>query len=128
LDYLKSSLKGEIMSANEWEWSIVPDQQKHSERVTMIRPIQYEMTNPIDPQLFEEQFISRQGKALTLNISSGGMLLLMDHAPEVMQVLKVHVPMPLNTTEIPTLAEVAWTRPLPMGRNGVHFVGLKFVL
>jgi PilZ domain len=120
--------KGEIMASYDWEWPVVPNLQKHSERVTMIRPIQYEMTSPIDPELFEEQFMSRRGKALAINVSSGGMLLLMDHAPDVMQVLKVHVPMTIHLTQIPTLAEVAWTRPVPMGPNDLHFVGLKFVL
>jgi hypothetical protein len=116
------------MAAYEWDWSIVPNQQKHRERVTMIRPVNYEMTNPIDPELFEERYVSRNGKALTINISSGGMLVMMDHSPDVMQVLKVHVPIPLNMTQIPTLAEVAWTRPVPMGADELHFVGLKFVL
>lgn len=120
--------KGEIMASHDWEWPVVPNLQKHSERVTMIRPIQYEMTSPIDPELFEEQFMSHRGKALAINVSSGGMLLLMDHAPDVMQVLKVHVPMTIHLTQIPTLAEVAWTRPVPMGPSDLHFVGLKFVL
>ena len=61
-----------MMAAPDWDWRTAPSQQKHSERVTMIRPIEYESTSPIDPDLFEEQFHSRQGKALTLNISSGG--------------------------------------------------------
>lgn len=116
------------MAAPNWDWRIAPSQQKHSERVTMIRPIEYESTSPIDPDLFEEHFQSRQGKALTLNISSGGMLLVMDHAPDLLQLLKVHVPIPIQKTHIPTLAEVAWTRPLPMGPQYLHFVGLKFVL
>jgi hypothetical protein len=120
--------KGEIMASYEWEWPVMPNQQKHSERVTMIRPIQYEMTSPIDHELFEEQFASRQGKALAINVSSGGMLLLMDRAPDIMQVLKVHVPMTSHLMQIPTLAEVAWTRPVPIGPNNLHFVGLKFVL
>lgn len=120
--------KGEAMTMDEWEWPVVPNQQKHSERVTMLRPIQYEMTNPIDPELFDEQFTSRRGKALAINVSSGGMLLLMEHAPNLMEVLKVHVPMTIHLTQIPTLAEVAWTRPVPMGLNQLHFVGLKFVL
>ena len=119
---------GDMMAAPDWDWRTAPSQQKHSERVTMIRPIEYESTSPIDPDLFEEHFHSRQGKALTLNISSGGMLLVMDHAPDLLQLLKVHVPIPIQKTHIPTLAEVAWTRPLPMGPQDLHFVGLKFVL
>lgn len=120
--------KGEIMASYDWEWPIMANQQKHSERVTMIRSIQYEMTSPLDSELFEEQFVSRRGKALAINVSSGGMLLLMDHAPDVMQVLKVHVPMSIHLAQIPTLAEVAWTRPVPMGPTSLYFVGLKFVL
>jgi hypothetical protein len=117
-----------MMAAPDWDWRTAPSEQKHSERVTMIRPIQYESTSPIDPDLFEDHFHSRHGKALTLNISSGGMLLVMDHAPDLLQLLKVHVPIPIQKTHIPTLAEVAWTRPLPMGPQDLHFVGLKFVL
>jgi hypothetical protein len=70
------------------------------------------------------------GKALSLNISSGGMLILMDQAPAVEQVLKVYVPTPVTIAETPTLAEVRWTRKLPfekMNGNGPYFVGLKFM-
>jgi hypothetical protein len=66
----------------------------------------------------------------SLNISSGGMLVLMDPAPEVEQVLKVYVPTPISVAETPTIAEVRWTRKLPFGKtndNGAHFVGLKFM-
>ena len=49
---------------------------------------------------------ANSGKALSLNISSGGMLVLMDHAPEVEQVLKVIVPTPTSSAGTPTLAEV----------------------
>ena len=120
--------EGDFMGTPNWDWQTTPNQQKHGERVTMIRPIQYESTSPIDPDLFEDHFESRQGKALTLNISSGGMLLVMDYAPDILQLLKVHVPIPIHKMHIPTLAEVAWTRPMPMGPQDLHFVGLKFVL
>jgi hypothetical protein len=73
---------------------------------------------------------ANSGKALSLNISSGGMLLLMDHAPEVEQVLKVLVPTPTSSAGTPTLAEVRWTRKLPFGsqrNDGAYFVGLKFL-
>jgi hypothetical protein len=74
--------------------------------------------------------IASGGKALSINISSGGMLVLMDHAPEVEQVLKVVVPTPTTSAGTPTLAEVRWTRKLPFGSlkgNGAYFVGLKFL-
>ena len=117
--------KGEVMQ-NEWEWPIMANFQKHNERVALLRPINYEMTAPVD----DPGAAGRQGKALSLNISSGGMLLLMDQAPALEQVLKVYVPTPTAVAETPTLAEVRWTRKLPFGKtNGVNpfFVGLKFV-
>jgi hypothetical protein len=57
------------------------------------------------------------------------MLLLMEHAPHVEQVLKVIVPTPTNAAGTPTLAEVRWTRKLPFGtsNDGAYFVGLKFL-
>jgi len=71
-----------------------------------------------------------QGKALSVNISTGGMLVLMDQAPGLEQVMKVYVPTPITVAETPTLAEVRWVRKLPFGKlngNEAYFVGLKFV-
>ena len=109
-----------------WEWPILSNHQKHSERVALLRPILYEMTVPVGNQPAQ----SSQGKALSVNISSGGMLLLMDQAPSIEQVLKVYVPTPITLTDTPTLAEVRWTRRMPFSRtkeNDSYFVGVKFL-
>ena len=115
------------MGQNEWEWPITTSFQKHNERVALLRPIPYELTTMAE----EDPAASvRIGKALSVNISSGGMLILMDQAPAVEQVLKVFVPTPTTGAEIPTLAEVRWTRKLPFGKNNggaPFFVGLKFM-
>jgi len=114
------------VAQNEWEWPIVTNFQKHNERVALLRPIPYEITAPAQDPIASV----RQGKALSVNISSGGMLILMDQAPLLEQVLKVYVPTPTAVAETPTLAEVRWTRRLPFGRNngtGPYFVGLKFM-
>jgi hypothetical protein len=110
----------------EWEWPMTASQESHNERVALLRPIPYEMTAPMDDSVASGTL----GRALSLNISSGGMLVLMDHAPHVEQVLKVYVPTPISVAETPTLAEVRWTRKLPFGKpngNGAYFVGLKFM-
>jgi hypothetical protein len=110
----------------EWEWPIRDSYENHSERVALLRPILYEMTVPET----ENSNIAKEGKALSLNISSGGMLVLMDLAPNIEQVLKVYVPTPITIADTPTLAEVRWTRKLPIGNSGNHvtyFVGLKFM-
>ena len=114
------------MEQTEWEWPMTDSQNGHSERAALLRPILYEMTTPVGVPAAS----IRSGKVLSLNISSGGMLVLMDQSPEVGQVLKVHVPTPISLTETPTLAEVRWTRKLPFEQpngNEAYFVGLKFM-
>jgi PilZ domain len=114
------------VTQHEWEWPIVTNFQKHSERAALLRPIPYEITAPVDDPMVS----ARQGRALSVNISSGGMLILMDQAPAIEQVLKVYVPTPITQAETPTLAEVRWTRELPFTQNngtGPYFVGLKFM-
>ncbi len=110
----------------EWEWPISPTQQKHSERVTLLRPIPYELTTLAT----ESPGKAVQGRALSVNISTGGMLLLMDTAPALEQVMKVYVPTPVAEAETPTLAEVRWMRKLPFASSkhgDSYFVGLKFL-
>ena len=101
-------------------------QKSHSERAALLRPILYEMTTLVE----DADASTHNGKALSLNISSGGMLLVMDHVPAIEQVMKVYVPTPITAAETPTLAEVRWMKRLPFGKvngNGAYFVGLKFI-
>lgn len=119
-------MEEETVAQTEWEWPITTEFQKHKERVSVLRQVPFEMTTQVDGPSDS----IRSGKALSINISSGGMLVLMDHAPEVEQVLKVYVPTPTSLVGTPTLAEVRWTRKLPFGSSkgeGTYFVGLKFL-
>lgn len=122
-----SNVGGLDAARHGWEWPILSNHQKHSERVALLRPILYEMTAPVE----DPSEPASQGKALSINISSGGMLLLMDQAPNIEQVLKVYVPTPITLTDTPTLAEVRWTRKVPFTRlkesDSYFFVGLKFL-
>ena len=114
------------VAQTEWEWPMIDSQKSHSERAALLRPILYEMTTHIE----DPAASTHSGKALSLNISSGGMLVLMDQVPAIEQVMKVYVPTPITMAETPTLAEVRWTRKLPFGNlngNGAYFVGLKFM-
>lgn len=117
--------RDEVIST-EWEWPIQDNHESHRERAALLRPILYEImaqegggSSPV-----------KRGKALSLNISSGGMLMLMEQAPKVEQVLKVYVPTPITLAETPTLAEVRWNRILPFGRPNsttAYLVGVKFM-
>ena len=114
------------MEQKQWEWPMTDSHNGHSERAALMRPIPYEMT----PSAGFPALSASVGKVLSLNICSGGILVLMDQSPEIGQVLRVLVPTPILQTETPTLAEVRWTRKLPFERpNGdeTHFVGLRFM-
>ena len=114
------------MTQTSWDWPITDTQRSHSARATLLRSIPYETT--LRGEAPAES--THSGQLLSLNISNGGMLVLMDQPPAVEQVLKVHIPTPVNMAEIPTLAEVRWTKPLPFGKSngdGAFFVGLKFL-
>ncbi len=118
------------MMSNEWEWAIAPNEEQHRQRIALIREISYEMTSlpGEEDSVSREQRVGKQGKALSLNISSGGMLLLMESAPEVDRVFRVHVPTPITKARTPTLAEVRWVREVPFPvHNDLYFVGLKFL-
>ena len=114
------------MEQRQWEWPMTDSQNGHSKRAALMRPIPYEMM----PSAGDPVLAACCGKVLSLNISSGGMLVLMDQSPEIGQVLRVLVPTPIFQTETPTLAEVRWTRKLPLEQpdgNEAHFVGLRFM-
>ncbi len=70
----------------------------------------------------------RFSAGLTVNVGNGGICLLMNRAPEIREIFKVHVPMPIASAKTPTLAEVCWRRTLPVERDDIYLVGLKFLL
>lgn len=110
---------------NDWIWPVETGHLQHMERAVLMRPISYTLTESSD----EEIFADRHGTALLMNISSHGMLLVMEEAPETQQVMKVRVPTPTDLADIPTLAEVRWVRRMPfVSQNSLYLVGLKFVI
>ncbi|HZC67135.1 MAG TPA: PilZ domain-containing protein [Nitrospirales bacterium] len=94
-------------------------------RFPLIRSVHYERAVMFSDTADLE---GHKGTALTINVSSKGMCLLMDSGPVRQEVLRVRVPMPIALSKTSTLAEVCWTRPVPLGQNGLYFVGLRFVL
>ena len=130
------------MPFDEGAWTVSPSSQQHRERYSLMRSIPYEVTTTIegseeDDDDEEEKLlgpkvtIGHNGNALSLNICSGGMLLLMEGAPRMESVVKLHVPTPILSARTPTLAEVRWVRKVPFdegGYEGLCFVGMKFIL
>jgi len=65
---------------------------------------------------------------VTINISEGGLCLLMDRAPTVRDVPRLLMLGSDGTPREARSAEVRWVRPLPVGQEDVHVVGVKFLL
>jgi hypothetical protein len=66
------------------------------------------------------------GYALSLNTSSGGILLLMALTPEKGQVFELHVPSPTKGERTVKVVEACWTRELLIGAaDKVYLVGVR---
>ncbi len=113
------------------EWLDWPSRRQDPERLVLMREIFYQMTSLIGSGDAHngDRAAGQLAKALSLNISSGGMLLLMDYTPELERGVRVHVPSPVLNAYIPTLAEVRWVRKIPLGQwDNLWLVGLRFLL
>ena len=111
-----------------WNRQRSADEQLRIDRFPMLRPVSYERTEAFSEAGRLEGHEGHNGMALSINVSSGGMCLLMDWLPGPQEVLRVPVPMPIAMMKTPTLAEVRWKSPVPLGQNGLYIVGVKFVL
>jgi hypothetical protein len=111
----------------------MPDMElllQHAERpqrVPLIRGVYYEVLTRLE-KTEEHDVTAMEQKALTLNVSEGGLLLLVESAVDVGS------PVILDTQafedimpEAGALAEVAWTCPLFLAPQ-LHLVGLSFLL
>lgn len=109
------------------EHADMPTHQEHrsSKRVPLIQPCPYELSRVPGGGGVELS----QGFALTVNISSGGMLLLMPQAPGERQIFEVQeLSLRTQAKRSTKLLEVCWTRQLPMGAEGsMHSVGVRFL-
>ena len=112
------------------EWLDWPHRPQGRGRLVMMREIFYEVTSLISHDGGNgDDPVGQHEKALSLNISSGGMLLLMERPPRIERAVRVHVPSPVGGALTPTLAEVRWIRSVPFGpHSGLSLVGLRFLL
>ena len=117
------------LNTESWEWPTARSDQRYEMRFALMQEISYDLIGVVKDGGFKtEKFPGSRGRALLLNISSGGLLFLMKEAPELDQVLKVDVPTPIDDTKTPTLAEVRWVRKVPFFTpQGVQMVGVKFL-
>lgn len=73
--------------------------------------------------------VLQQGEAISINASSGGVLLLMPHAPHVQQVFEVYAPTTREEGNPLSLVEVRWTRRISRDSGeSMCLVGLKVLM
>jgi hypothetical protein len=96
---------------------------RHAERAAFGEYCPYELRE----SLGDDAIAIHQGEALSVNISTGGMLLLMDHHPPVHQVFEIQVPASTGGKTL-GLVEVCWTRQIPIEDSDSRcLVGVKFL-
>lgn len=126
--WTQAEVRSPLAEPHGEEWKIQETDEQHRDRVALMRVIRYEM---IHEASMKNRDRGKIGRALSINISRGGMLILMDREPMIDQPLRVFMPTPAGSVNIPTVVDVRWTRKLPLltgTTRGVYFVGLRFVL
>lgn len=99
-------------------------ERRDSDRVSRIRVCLYELANLLSNDTVEVS----EGRALTLNMSSGGLLLMLPQSVGERQVFEIKVPSLADEIRTTKLVEVRWTRPLPVNvHTTMHLAGVKFL-
>lgn len=98
-----------------------PEQERRaSERTPLGLSCVYMMQRPVGQQRWE----FHEGLGRVLNMARGGMLLLLEHPPEVQHIIQVHI-YHSNTDQTISLVQVAWTRRADNERH--YWAGCKFL-
>jgi len=98
-------------------------QRLEPSRHCLIRPVTFESSSTSD-----HGSAAGMGQGILLNISDGGMCLLIDRHVRVQETLRIRVPTECSETTAPTLVEVRWIKHEQLGQHDIHMVGLSFLL
>ena len=99
-------------------------ERRDSERVSCIRICPYELTKFSSGDQAEYS----EGRAISINMSSGGLLLLLPQAIGERQIFEIKAPSVADQKHSTKLVEVCWTHPLPVNvRNTMHVAGVRFL-
>ena len=114
----------QYFTKTDWKRLVTWENQRQSERIDLSRLVPYNVIVSDNRDLL----IDHHGMALLMNITSQGLLLLMEKALETEQVMNIRVPTPADPVTVPTLAEVRWVERVPLDeREDRYLVGLRFI-
>jgi hypothetical protein len=99
-------------------------QRPRTDRVPVVRPVSYEILTRLETEESDGEVM--RGNAVLLNISQGGMLLLMSGAVSVQVPLLVDHTAYHDVGPAHGLGEVVWTCPVFFAPQ-LHFVGVRFL-
>lgn len=100
----------------------ISQERRDSQRLPTVLSCPYELTRVSGTDTVELS----EGVTLALNISAGGLLLLMPQSPGERKVFEVQIPSSTKSEKTTRLVEVCWTREFPFGvGTKVHLVGVR---
>ena len=103
----------------------IPTEQRRPTRLPFIRFVTYGFgsTQELEPT-------PRSSQAAAINVSDGGLCLLVNEPIQEADIIRVDLPLADVATTSPTLAEVKWAKQVPWSKQGTpqYFVGVQFLL
>ena len=111
--------------ANTEAEPLMPTQQerRNNERVARIHMCPYELSKISGSHRVDLS----EGRAITINISVGGMLLLLPQAVDERRVFEITAPSVADEKHTTKLVEVRWIRPLPVTGHIRYLAGVRFL-
>ncbi len=120
----KGETEGQVQAGHTRDEIVAPavHDRRYDDRLAVGKACSLEMNESLD----EQSIVFHQGEALLLNISSGGMLVLMELAPRVGDLVEIRMS-GSKCGHTLSLLEVRWTREVPMEEHGSRYlVGCRF--
>lgn len=111
------------------DWGLIMNRRLYGKRYSLLESVEYAILNS---GIWEQEQCHNDvvNRGFLININSQGLLVLMDWAPAIDQMVRISVPSPYCGISTRTLADVRWTKSAPLGSvdmKTVCFVGLRFV-
>ncbi len=114
------------MTSSEWgKWNHLLPNWHERDRHPLMQMVTIERSTL---QAVGDEMPTPKIMGVTVNVSSGGLCLLVDWSPKLGEILRVHLPLATVEAKTPTLADVRWLRPLPFEACRLAMVGLKFLV